>query len=302
MALLGQLMESLDGSGIRVFAFVNGELSGEAEAALEIGDVEVLRSEENVGLSAALNLAIEAAIAEGYSEFVLFDQDSSPEPCMLELLLERFKRLQALYGNLAVLGPQLLPPDGTSYLPLIYDWRRVSVEAPAGEVDFVPTSGSILSIEAWRQVGPFRDDYFIADIDVEWCFRAWSRGWRCMVAKDVFMIHRWGVEAPSHERSRYQHQIVRQSPVRLYYYIRNSVAGLRLSHFPFRWKRSRGFRLAAQIVIAVWQRPASELPRQFVWRAVSDGWRGRLGPVPADLARQSRDTSDPKPPSDGAAG
>ena len=75
---------------------------------------------------------------------------------------------------------------------------------------------------------------FIGGIDVEWCYRAWAKGWACAVADDITMEHRWGEDDRG---DKVGSQFLRQSPDRLYYYLRNAADGLRLSHMPVRWKR-----------------------------------------------------------------
>ena len=38
--------------------------------------------------------------------------------------------------------------------------------------DYVITSGSIITIAAYKEIGPFNNEMFIDFIDIEWCLRA----------------------------------------------------------------------------------------------------------------------------------
>ena len=286
--LLRQLLSTLEGDGCRVFIFVNGSLDEPAEAILsELNNASITRSEENAGLGYGLNSVMNTAMSEGFSHVLLFDQDSTPEAGLAQRLMAR----AACYDIgrrkcLAVLGPLLVPPSNSSYLPISY-WRREANDPDAHsssivQVDFVPTSGSLVSIEAWREIGPFRADYFIGGIDVEWGYRAWHKGWVSAIAEDIQMVHRWGEEQVDGQVGR--PQILRQSTTRIYYYVRNAVDGMRRAYMPWRWKRQQAIRLLGQICLILLVRVGRDVPLALIFRAVRDGWSGRLGPIPDQLA------------------
>lgn len=280
--VLDGLLAPLVAAGLRIIIFVNGSVGDDIEERLKpLPDARLIRSAANIGLGAGLNAVVEAAQAEGFGHIVLFDQDSSPDIALLPKLLERFKTLAGQPVSPAVIGPLLVAPENEAFLPPWYSRRaRDGADARAAAVDFLPTSGSLVSIAAWAEIGPFRADYFVDGIDVEWCFRAWSQGYSCILAEDLRMVHRWGhAEEPGVRRP----QILRQSDLRIYFYLRNATHGLRLAHLPWRWRARVGLRLAAQAGVLLWSRRFAAATRALVWRALCDGWVGRLGPAPADL-------------------
>lgn len=275
--VLDALLSPLEAAGVRVFVFVNGPVDAIIEQRLGRDGIVILRSLENIGLGAALDAVTEAAADAGFAQILLFDQDSTPERALPEQLLAAFDRAQqALPQPVAAIGPRLVAPPGEAYLAPWY-WERPGGTDRLTAVDFLPTSGTLVDLVAFRAIGPFRADYFIDGIDVEWCFRAWAKGHACLLADDVAMVHRWGHVA---EEGRRVPQILRQSDLRTYYYIRNTVSGFRLTHMPMRWKAKLAPRLAAQIGLLLKARRFGNAARRLVGRAVSDGWRGRLGPAP----------------------
>lgn len=285
--LLRRLLSTLEGDGCRLFVFVNGSLEQPAELVLSnLTNASVTRSEENVGLGAGLNAVMNSAKAEGFSHVLLFDQDSTPTPGMADTLMARAAACeQGRRSSLAVLGPRLVPPPNSDYLPIQY-WPRKTRDGNTlgysiAEVDFVPTSGSLVSTKAWEEIGPFRADYFIGGIDVEWSYRAWHKGWVSAVAEDIEMVHRWGEEGAG--RNGRGPQILRQSSTRLYYYVRNAIDSMRSAHMPWHWKRQQAVRLIAQIGLIVALRVGRDVPPGLIFRAVRDGWSGRLGPIPHQL-------------------
>jgi rhamnosyltransferase len=143
-------------------------------------------------------------------------------------------------------------------------------------VEFLPTSGTLISVEAWLQVGPFRSDYFIGGIDVEWGQRAWAHGFASVLVDDVTMVHRWGEINVDRNRP----QVLRQSAVRVHYYVRNATHGMTLPHMSFRWKRWQAVRLVGQVFLLFLYRRDFSIGR--LTGAVRDGWSGRLGPLPSE--------------------
>jgi rhamnosyltransferase len=281
-AVLDALLAPLVEAGLRVFIFANGPLGDDVELRLaRLPDLHLVRSPDNVGLGAGLNAVVEAAQSEGFGHVVLFDQDSTPDAALLPRLLDAFFAAQAQPGiRPAAIGPLLVAPANEAFLPPWYSRRPGQTANGVSAVDFLPTSGSLVSIAAWREIGPFRADYFIDGIDVEWCFRAWAKGYACLLAEQLQMVHRWGYVAEAGKR---RPQILRQSDLRTFYYLRNAVEGLRQPHMPLRWKFRVATRLAVQSGLLLVDRRGARETRKMLTRAVSDGWCGRLGPAPQPL-------------------
>jgi rhamnosyltransferase len=271
-ALLMRLVEGIGGA--RLFAFANGPLAEDAAAAFATANVVIARSPENLGLGHGLNAVMEAADREGFSHVLLLDQDSVPLPGDLDALFGRMRELERDRGKVALLAPILVPPVGETYKPIRYEWHGEDHGVAVRAVDFAPTSGSLVSVAAYREIGRFRDDFFIGGIDVEWGFRAWARGWASLVATDRTMEHRWGEPAPAQRRA----QILRHEPVRNYYYARNAVATLKLAHVTLKWRVKSLAILAAQLALLALR--GNQDSFRFAWRGVRDGMSGRLGPGP----------------------
>lgn len=275
------LARQVDGlRGVRFFAFANGPLAAEASTALAPADLRLIASPSNVGLGHGLNAVMDAAAEEGFTHVLLLDQDSEPSSDVLAVLTERAQTLARAGEKLAVLAPRLVPPPEGFYKPIRYEWRGRPRGDGLAAVDFTPTSGSLVSVAAYREIGPFRDDFFIAGIDVEWGFRAWGKGWSSLVATDLAMPHRWGEAVSADELGK--PQILRHAPVRNYYYARNVIAVARLPHVPQSWRFRSCAALAAQIgLMALRGAPGGLRP---IWVGLRDGLAGRLGPAPAGAA------------------
>ena len=277
----------LSGIGVerRIFAFLNGPLDeGTEEILARYVNLRQIRSPQNIGLGAGLNALMSAAREEGYATLVLFDQDSVPIPDLIDQLAERWRDLTAKGHQLAAVGPRLGVPSGHGYKKIRYAWRGKPLSPGVAAVDFLPTSGSLVSIPAWVAVGPFRADYFIGSIDVEWGFRAWSQGYQSICLLDVEMAHRWGTPVEKLGQG-WRPQIVRQSDLRTFYYLRNSVDLLCQSYVPWRLRVESAIRLIGQIGVLLTWRRLNLQTFNVVGRALWSGAKGKLGAAPAKIGK-----------------
>ncbi|MBN8943048.1 MAG: glycosyltransferase [Rhizobiales bacterium] len=273
-AILDGLLRPLEDDDLALFVFVNGALDEASEARLGQSRATVIRSPINLGLGHGLNALVEAADEAKFPFILLFDQDSVPQPGLARDLVALFAGLPT--GAVA-LGPRMAAPRGEHFLI-----PAVEPRGPASNgsrpVNFLPTSGSLIEIDGWKRVGPFRADYFIDGIDIEWCFRAWSRGYGVYIAEHLTMVHRWGRSG-----AWWTPQILRQPPSRTYYYIRNAVTTLRQCHIPRRWRLNFALRLAGQIVLLLGSPRRHFQGLRLARHAIRDGLAGNLGEIPKDL-------------------
>ena len=149
-------------------------------------------------------------------------------------------------------------------------------------MSFVISSGSLVDVERAASVGPFRADYFIDAIDLEWCFRANACGFSIWIANEVTMDHRLGrgvIRIPLIGLL-----LADQPPRRLYTYLRNQLAMMRLPHVPFRHKAKTLLSLPVRLPVYLARNGFSRESRAAIRNGLRDGWAGRLGP-PDDAFR-----------------
>ncbi|WP_072396135.1 glycosyltransferase [Hyphomicrobium sp. CS1GBMeth3] len=226
----------------RVVVFANSPVSQTDRARLlgtgaGDGGIEIVQSPDNVGLGRAYNHILQYAQARGADAVLLADQDSDIEPETVEVLAARMVELTAAGHRVAVVGALPVAPDGspTRFKTTRLFERSVGSDLPNTQaVDFAISSGSLVSLAAYEAVGPFREDFFIDAIDIEWCFRAWHAGLSCWTAMDAPMPHRLGQGGLEIPLTRLK--LAQQPPSRLYTYVRNQVRMLGLRHVPMRWK------------------------------------------------------------------
>ena len=167
--------------------------------------------EENIGFASAANLGIAKAMERGCRWVFLANNDATFSPVCIARCLEEAVRAP----RTAVVSPAVAYSDRPNRLwfagasqsrSLAVVWHRgyfssAAQPPPSRGCDYIPSCAALMSIQAWQNVGPMRDDYFMYFEDVEWGARARAAGWRLQYLGEVLAWHVMGGSS-DHQGSR----------------------------------------------------------------------------------------------------
>lgn len=276
--VLERLLDAVEPCVNVIYLFVNAIGDAEVFAALAgRAKTRLIVSQVNFGIGEALNVIVLHAALDGIAQVVLFDQDSSPTPDVVPRLRTAWQALADAGQTPAVVGPRLVAPaEGGYKAPRYFPQPGRAAIGSKRPVRFVPTSGSLISVEAFRRIGAFRGDYFIDAIDLEWCFRAWGTGFSCWCAETVPMVHTVGEGVLEARALAVKTPL--QRDFRFETYVRNTVYGFRLTHIPASWKLRQAVYLALQFLAVAYATGFRASVMRRFGKGLVDGLRGRLGP------------------------
>lgn len=237
---------------------------------------------KNMGIAYAQNVGIREAHKRRAAYVLTLDQDSVPTSGMVRTLAE------VLAGSrseepIAAVGPLLR--DESTQLPLPFfsyrDGHKKRITPAEGaqslDIEFLVSSGTLLSMDALARVGLMREELFIGYVDVEWCLRARSLGYRILACCATTMNHNLGERRVKIGRW----VIPMHSPWRHFHLMRSGIYMQRLPHVDKTWKRADRRQLARSFVLF----SLAGLPRleEFtsMCRGVSAGLRIPIGYAPA---------------------
>jgi rhamnosyltransferase len=238
----------------------------------------------NLGLARAQNAGIERAREIGATHVLLLDQDSEPSPDMVPRLLVAARSLSGGGSRIAAVAPTYLDERRGGLAPFARI-RGLAVErfgCDAGDrivaTDVAIASGSLIPLATLRAVGGMREALFIDLVDIEWCFRARSLGYRSFGVCDAALRHSLG-ETPRNVLGR---KITHHGPLRSYYFFRNAVWLFGRGYMPLAWKLA----VAGQLLRRGLYYPLAVAPRwEYLRRMLLGVWhglRGRLGRLDED--------------------
>jgi GT2 family glycosyltransferase len=205
-----EALTSLAGSEPKLDALIcveNGCSSGNTSVVREgaPADAQLLEIPTNIGFTAAVNRGMQVAVDGGADWILLLNNDATvSRQCLSRCVQDAVRNPKT-----AVVGPAIVFTDrpdriwyggGEVNSWLAYTRHRglmasSSRPPPTSDTGFVTGCCMVFDARAWREVGPFRADYFAYYEDVEWCLRARSRGWRCRYVGEILCQHAVGVSS-----------------------------------------------------------------------------------------------------------
>lgn len=232
------------------------------------GRTHLIENHRNVGVAAALNQGLEYALQIGCKWLLTLDQDTRCYPDMVATLLQVRETCKP---NTAVIGGNYVDSQN----------HQMKVP-PSGTTGFleqrtVITSGSLVDAGVAQELGGFREDFFIDQVDHEFCLRARAHGYGVVISRKPVMEHSVGGVGgvwlpllgvlPNHP------------PLRKYYIARNTV--VMVAKY---WRREPGWclRRSVRLLLGLFLMATLEKQRFAKVRAfaagIMDGVHHRMGP------------------------
>lgn len=179
-------------------------------------NVEVIRNTSNLGIAKALNQGVQRAIELGFSWVLTFDQDTVVDLDMVKCLMSIYSHCD-FKGSIGIISPNARSKfSGRLYI----DCQNANKDFI--ELKTVVTSGSMMSVDAYEHVGPFRDDFFIEGVDLEYCLRLHKYGYKVLLSSLPLMTHGAG-KMEEHSFLGRTVLVPNHLPWRYYYMIRNLI-------------------------------------------------------------------------------
>ena len=244
----------------------------------DAANIHLVSNRANLGISAALNQGLQHALDTGCKWALTLDQDTQCFPDMVSTLLGVSV---ACTPTLAVVGGNYLDP------------RSKRPEVAVGEAGTflvrktVITSGCLVDVRLALAMGGFREDYFIDQVDHEFCLRARAHGHQVVISRKPVMTHSVGESGGV--RLPLLGELPNHPPVRKYYIARNTVVTVRAY-----WRREPEWclrRLARLLLglggMAFLEKQGFAKVRAFAG-GIADGLRGRMGPCTRESVLRPR--------------
>ena len=177
------------------------------------GHVWTVENGSNAGVGRALNQGLEHALRLGCKWLLTLDQDTQ---CFGDLVRVLLRLSAACDPRPAVIGANYFDARNRRYEVL-----------PGTDHEFyqrttVITSGSLVDVEVARSIGGFRSDYFVDQLDHEFCLRARRHGNRVIISRKPLIVHSVGTAGGV--RLPLLGTLANHPPLRKYYITRNTIA------------------------------------------------------------------------------
>ncbi|MBA4138969.1 MAG: glycosyltransferase [Segetibacter sp.] len=164
---------------------------------------------ENKGISQRLNQACSMAIDEGYKLLLTMDQDSSFKEEDISTYISCLKDLP---------DKEEIAMAGVKFIGI----KEKTTDCKYKETTFLITSGSVINLHLFNQIGYFDEALFIDQVDFEYCFRSILKGFKIIQFENIFFNHSLG-KTSIHKSLKNFKNTPRSlhSPIRIFYMTRN---------------------------------------------------------------------------------
>ena len=247
------------------------ECQGQLRKAEQAGEIHLIANPSNEGIARALNEGAHWAGQRGYHWILTLDQDTVVAPDMVNALAAVYQALPEQH-RLAVIGSNYTDRWNGEIAAAV--GRRAS--PLAGEVKAVITSGSLIPLRVWHEVGGFREEFFVDCVDVDYCLRARARGFRVVKTFAPLMLHSVG-QVSEHRLFWKPMATTNHSPWRRYFQARNTLILTReyLRREPSLVLAALGSRSRAIVSVCLFEK---QRLRKLAYSAlgVVDGLRGKM--------------------------
>jgi len=284
LVALGKLIETLSHEPGKIVVIDNcsENRSDISRLLAQQGEGELIQNSTNLGVATAVNQLATMAEADGSRYIIPFDQDSMPEKGIQGKLYRLFEKAQADGRNPAAIGPVRVDPRTGEREPFIRFKLPLNRRIAGGPVntavdcDFLITSGCLMSIEALDRVGMMEESLFVDNVDLEWSFRARSKGYCLLGATHVTMWHRIGDATVKFPWLRTPVRF--HAPLRTYFVARNRLRLYGRSYVPASWKIQDVFRFFLKMLLLFTVAPERKDHFRYFSQGVRDSLRGDTAP------------------------
>lgn len=239
---------------------------------------------ENLGIAKALNLGAAIAEEQGFQYLLTLDQDSRLPNNYIEQMLRLLEILESENPRIGFVAPNFLDINShtEARFSIISRWwvRTCTCNEHSGHMltHFAITSGTIYPIGVFKEIGGFREDYFIDHVDSEFCLRLATKGYGMFVNCDVRLQHAIGYRQV-HKFMGLTIKPNNHRALRRYYIARNGLyTALQYFSFSPAYLWLTFLRLVHETLSIVLFEENKGGKLRMLANGMRDGIRGKLGP------------------------
>lgn len=180
-----------------------------------IDKIEVIKLNENMGIAKAQNIGLNRAVELEFDWVVTSDQDTIfyTDLCKKYLHYLLCDQKAKEYNDVGLIG--------TDYIDVGTNKPKFNNSDTIGVTETI-SSGSLINTHICKQLGGMKENYFIDQVDNEFCYRLRKHGYKIIILPGIGMEHKIGTI----RQRKFIFKTIctyNQTPVRTYYRTRNSI-------------------------------------------------------------------------------
>lgn len=179
-----------------------------------IGNVNIINNNSNLGISKALNIGIDYAKEYNYDYVLLLDQDSTLTDNFIKNMLDGFKQ-----EDVCMICPNVVYIDGKN--------NKINEDMKFEKIELGITSGSLLNMNVVNQIKfdnnrIFNEDFFIDYVDFDFSLIIRNKGYFILRCNESKLYHRLG-NVKTYSFGKLKVHPTNHNYIRRYYITRNRM-------------------------------------------------------------------------------
>lgn len=172
--------------------------------------IDYVPLKENMGIAYALNLGCKRAIEYQAKWVLTLDQDSDIPVSMIP---EYLKFLNTRSDKIGLVCP----------LINVYHGENKQPSDTVEEIELAITSGSLINLKAYQEIGGFKNELFIDEVDFDYSLNLKAHGYHLFQLNYVLMQHQVGNTVEYRLFGKHLFYVLHHNYLRHYYMQRNSL-------------------------------------------------------------------------------
>lgn len=179
-------------------------------------NIEYINNNKNIGIASALNIGCKKAKELDYNWILTMDQDSG-----FINFSDYINCLELLENDSDSKDIAIIAANAHRNIKERFDKNSTSICKQKDEFSVI-TSGNLLNLKLYNEIGGFEDKLFIDVVDFDYCIKAKALNYRIILLENIFLEHELGdlteVTNLFSRKKKFKRQ---HNHIRLYYFIRN---------------------------------------------------------------------------------
>ena len=168
-----------------------------------------ITEKENKGIAYSMNVCARKAIKDGYNYLLTMDQDSRMNSDIINKMVDFLKKTKE--KKIGLISPY---QD-------IDSKDEISDKEYEDQIEMM-TSGNIIDLKAYEEIGGFKDWLFIDCVDTDYCMNLHKHGYKVLRLNKIIMKHDLG-HLEVHRLFNKEYPCYNHNPMRRYYIARNNL-------------------------------------------------------------------------------
>jgi len=202
---INNYIDSID----KLYVFDNSDNKDNSYMLPKNDKIIYITEKANKGIAYSMNVCARRAIKDGYNYLLTMDQDSKMKSEIVNGMVEFLKNTKE------------------KKIGLVSPYQDIDSKEEISDVEYedqmeMMTSGNIIDLKVYKEIGGFKDWLFIDCVDTDYCMNLHKHGYKVLRLNKVVMKHDLG-NLVVHRLFGKEYPCYNHNPMRRYYIVRNNL-------------------------------------------------------------------------------